>query len=180
MKNPFLIGKKIYLRPLEAADAEGNYPLWLNDHAVCEHNSHGLFPYTRDAARGYIAQSANDATKIILAIVDISSDRHIGNAALQSISMHHRSAELAILIGERDFFGKGIGKEACSLLMAHGFKALGLHRIHCGTSGSNVAMQKLAESLKMTREGCRREAFFKNGTFEDIIEYGIVKDEYYD
>ena len=31
MKNAFLIGKQIYLKPLEEEDLDGDYLKWLND-----------------------------------------------------------------------------------------------------------------------------------------------------
>jgi RimJ/RimL family protein N-acetyltransferase len=35
-------------------------------------------------------------------------------------------------------------------------------------------MQKLAEKLKMQREGVRKEAIFNNGIYHDIFEYGLL------
>ena len=46
--------------------------------------------------------------------------------------------------------------EAGSLLIDHGFNKLNLHRIHCGTSSENYAMQKLALKLGMSKEGEKR------------------------
>jgi ribosomal-protein-alanine N-acetyltransferase len=42
MKNPFLVGENIYLRPLDLNDLRGNYINWLNDSEVCKYNSHIL------------------------------------------------------------------------------------------------------------------------------------------
>ena len=38
MKNPFLLGEKIYLRGLNEKDINGNYIKWLNDSEVCKYN----------------------------------------------------------------------------------------------------------------------------------------------
>ena len=40
--------------------------------------------------------------------------------------------------------------------MKHGFEQLNLHRIYCGTSVKNIAMQKLAAALGFVQEGIRR------------------------
>ena len=45
---------------------------------------------------------------------------------------------------------------------------------------TNVAMQKLAEYLGMVLEGRRRQAAFKDGLWLDIVEYGVLLDEYLD
>jgi RimJ/RimL family protein N-acetyltransferase len=174
MKDLFLAGKHIYLQPLQESDASGNYPNWLNDEEVCRHNSHGDILYTKEMALSYIQSVQKNHTYKVFAICETSSDKHIGNIALQGISTKNQSAEFAILMGEKSFWGRGFSKEAAELLLAYGFNELKLHRIYCGTSEANIAMQRLALSLGMELEGRRKEAMYKNGEFLDILEYGII------
>lgn len=178
MSLPTLRGERLCLRPLCIEDAEGNYPHWLNDPQVTQYNSHGEVIYTKGMAKEYIASVEGSATAHVFAIVEHGSNRHIGNVSLQAINAKARSAEFAILIGEPDVYGKGVGYEAGRLLLRYGFETLNLHRIYCGTSSDNISMQKLALKLGMTYEGRRRDAIFKNGKFVDIIEYGILVREY--
>jgi len=174
----FLKGKRISLRALSETDADGPYIGWFNDTEVCRGNSHHVFPYTRAAALEYIRSAAQVRTSLILAIVLNDDQHHIGNIALQDIHPLHRTAELSLVIGERDQWGKGLAGEASQLIVAHGFNELNLRRIACGTFGSNVAMQKLALRLGMKEEGRRRAAVFKSGICEDVIEYGLLREEF--
>lgn len=174
----FLVGNDIYLRSLVESDAEGPYPTWFNDQEACRGNSHHVFPYTRDAAISYINQANQTHENLILAIVSREDDQHIGNIALQHIHPIYRSAELSIIIGEKQYWGKGVGKEAGRLICDHGFQALNLHRIGCGTFENNVAMQRLATYLGMVKEGVRRQAAFKEGKYIDVIEFGVLRHEY--
>jgi RimJ/RimL family protein N-acetyltransferase len=111
---------------------------------------------------------------LVLAVIDTNTEKHIGNISLQNINWIDRNAEIAFLLGEKDFWGKGVMLEAGQLLINHGFESLNLHKIYCGTSSDNSGMQKLAEKLKMEKEGIRKEALFKNGVYHDIIEFGIL------
>jgi RimJ/RimL family protein N-acetyltransferase len=172
-----LQGNTIYLRPLQLGDADGNYPNWLNDPDVCRYNSHGEILYTREMAKIYITDTVNNPSVSVFAICKIQNNQHIGNIALQQISAKNRSAEFAILIGEPSVHGSGIGFEASSLLFDYGFNTLKLHRIYCGTHSENIGMQKLALKLGMAQEGLRRDAIFKNSSFADIVEYGILYDD---
>lgn len=178
MKTPFLVGEKIYLRMLYQDDAYGNYINWLNDPEVCVYNSHHYFPYVYSSAQEYIQASWKNVNAIILAIILKENDEHIGNIALQKIDFISRNAEFAVLIGEKKYCGIGLAKEASVLIIRHGFFELNLHRIHCGTSVNNIAMQKLAAFLGMNKEGLRRDALFKHGKYCDIIEYGLLKKDF--
>ena len=174
----FINGKRVLLRTLEAKDLDGNYVKWFNDGEVCRYNSHHVFPYYRQDALQYI-KNVNKAKKdLVLAIVAKRSGTHIGNISLQKIDYLSRSAELAIIIGEKKFWGKGYGKEAAGLLIEHGFSQMNLHRIYCGTTADNIGMQRLALSVGMKKEGRRREAAFKAGRYLGIVEYGLLKKEW--
>ena len=131
----------------------------------------------RTAAEGaleYIRAVRARRDCLVLAVVLRDGDRHIGNISLQSIDPISRSAEFAIVMGDKATWGKGYGEEAGALIVAHGFRALNLHRIYCGTFESNQGMRKLAERLGMREEGRRRDAAFKDGEFVDVIEYGVL------
>ena len=44
MKNPFIIGKRLYLRPVSNEDVNERYLCWLNDSSVLELRSRKVFP----------------------------------------------------------------------------------------------------------------------------------------
>lgn len=177
---PFLEGKEIFLRPLSIEDVDGNYVDWLNDAEVCKFNSHHVFPYNKQRAEEYIKSVSLAKDMLILAIVAKKEKKHIGNISLQHIDFLNNNAEYAILLGDKDYWGKGIAKEASLLILSHGFTELNLHRIYCGTAAENIAMQKLAAYLGMTEEGRRKEAQLKNGKYNDIIEYGVLRKDFFE
>jgi RimJ/RimL family protein N-acetyltransferase len=149
-----LEAKRVYLKPLCLEDANGNYPSWLNDKEVCRYNSHGEVLYTKEMAVEYIKSVQNSSTCRVFAVC-LNSGKHIGNISLQDIK--DSSAEFAILMGEKEFWGKGYAREAGEVLLRYGFEVLNLKSVYCGTSLSNIAMQKLAKALGMedaSRESC--------------------------
>jgi RimJ/RimL family protein N-acetyltransferase len=172
----FLAGARARLRPLVSADVDGPYLAWFNDREVCRLNSHHVFPYTRTEALAWIAALSERPDALVLAIE--LDNRHVGNVSLQGIDPVGRSAELAIVLGDRSVWGDGIGGEAAELLVAHGFRALNLHRIACATVAANHGMRRLAERLGMTQEGVRRDAVWTDGSYHDIVEYGLLTGEW--
>ena len=176
--NGFLTGERIVLRKLEKADVQGNYSRWFNDPEVCKYNGHHRFPYGEDDLFRYVESLQGDSGRLVLAIVEAGTGIHIGNVSLQGIDYIDRSAEFAIVLGEKSSWGKGYSKDAAELIIAHGFSMLNLHRIYCGTSAENVPMQRLALAMGFSVEGKRREAIYKEGKYWDIVEYGLLRAEW--
>ena len=157
MKKPFLSGTNIYLRTIGKEDLSEKYRDWFNDPEICEFNSHHRFPQYDEDMLAYYESTIASHDNLILAICDKKSDAHIGNISLQSIDKTNQSAEFAILIGDKSFWGKGVGSEAMMLIVEHGFEQLNLHRIYLGTSVDNIGMQKLALGLGFKEEGRMRQ-----------------------
>ncbi len=109
MKNPFLIGKKIYLSPLTKEDISSEYINWLNDYETNAGNSHATIPNTYSKTLSYIESIENSKSDIVLSIRTKKDDEHIGNVSVQNINWINRSGEFAIIIGNKKHRGKGLG-----------------------------------------------------------------------
>jgi len=178
MKNPFLVGEKIYLRTITEDDLNANYREWFNHEDVCRYNSHHRFPHYDESMSEYYESVIKSRKNLVLAICDKESDAHIGNVALENIDHLNQSAEFVILIGDTAHWGKGKGSDAAKILIRHGFNELNMHRIYCGTSEENMGMQKMALALGFKEEGRARDSIFKNGMFKDIIWYSLLYGEF--
>jgi [ribosomal protein S5]-alanine N-acetyltransferase len=177
--NSIYEGKKIELAFFDEQFLENNdsnYYDWFYNPLVTKNNSHGLFPYSKTKQRKFF-DAINNGEIIVFAIIDKCTQTHIGNVSLQSLNYINRSAEIAIVIGETAFWGKGCGLEACHLTIEHAFNKLGLNRVWSGTLDTNIGMQKVFERLGFVKEGIFKEGSFQNGEFHDIIAYGITRDK---
>jgi RimJ/RimL family protein N-acetyltransferase len=177
MESSFIDGTIVTLRPLSLEDINDMYVSWFNDAEVCKYNSHHVYPYTIELAKEYVTKIRSEKRDLVLAIIAKDTGKHIGNISLQNIHPIDRSAEYAVILGDRDYWGKGVAGEASRLIIQHGFSTMNLHRIYCGTSTENVPMQKLAAKLGFREEGRRKEAMYKNGAFVDVIEYGLLRSD---
>jgi [ribosomal protein S5]-alanine N-acetyltransferase len=165
-----------HVRGLRESDLDGPYPSWFDDQEVCRFNSHGKFARTEAWFRDYLRSL--DAGHAIVWAICHERDGHIGNISLQELSLINRTAELAILLGDRRHWGRGVGKLAGAKLVEHGFRKVNLNRIYCGMAASNEGMKALAVALGMKQEGVRRSHLFLEGEWVDVVDYGILASEY--
>lgn len=170
------ISEDYYVRSLRESDFNETYLSWFENQEVCKYNSHGKFFKNEVWLRGYYDQ-LNQENQVVWAICH-QSDGHIGNVSLQNISFINRNAEYAILIGNTEHWRKSVSLKASLVLLEHGFQKLNLERVYCGTANPNIGMQRLALKLGMREEGRRRKHFYFNGEWADMIEFGILKDEF--
>jgi ribosomal-protein-alanine N-acetyltransferase len=172
----YALTDKYFVRALEERDLEGPYPTWFQDQEVCKYNSHGKFPKNADYFRAFYA-ALNGEDEVVWALCH-ATDGHIGNLSLQAISLIDRNAEFAVILGDKRHWGKGIGFAAAGQLLRHGFEKLNLTRVYCGTAATNEPMRNLALRLGMMQEGVRRKHMYLEGQWVDMVEYGVLKDEF--
>lgn len=165
-----------YVRGLRESDLDGPYPTWFENQMVCKYNSHGKFMKNAHWFRAFY-ENLNREDQVVWAICH-ADDGHIGNISLQGMSFINRHAEFAILIGDPNHWHKSVGLHAGRALLQHGFSKLNLERVHCGTAATNLGMQKLAIQLGMLEEGRRRKHLFLEGEWVDMIEYGVLREDF--
>ena len=102
----------------------------------------------------------------------------VGIIGLLSIDQKNKKAEYYVLMGNTDFKGKGIAKEASRQIINYGFYELGLNRIYLFTEVKNETAQKLFERVGFTKEGCLRADLFSHGKFVDRYVYSILKEDW--
>ena len=174
----FLENKKIGLRALREEDTEHGYRDWFNDSVVCRYNSHHRYVMTAAQLRAYVQRLQEDRSCLVLAIEDRASQVHVGNIALQQINLIDRQAEIAFILGEKEYWNKGYATQAAALLIDHAFYSLGLHRIYFGTAQNNTGMQRVGEKLHFQKSGVRRQAFYKNGRYWDLYDYDLLREDW--
>jgi RimJ/RimL family protein N-acetyltransferase len=167
----FLRGSSIVLTPLGATDVSESYLAWLNDPEVLRYRGPKAFPTTMAQLKTWIDELPNRGD-LVLAIRTVEGQRHIGNLALNAISSIHRNADLAIMIGAKNVWGRGYGAEAIELVTQHAFRAMGLHRL--SAQSPNPSFNAAVRKLGWNQEGVRREDFLLDGSFVDVECWGLL------
>ncbi len=102
----------------------------------------------------------------------------IGRVYLSKISRESDSLDLTrIYIGEKEYLGKGYGKEAMLLLLDYCFNTLNMERVTLDHYEGNPA-GKLYLDLGFKYEGIMRNAAKKDNKYYDLHLMSMLRDEY--
>lgn len=173
-----LHGDRVRLRAIERSDVPA-FVRWMNDPEV----RRGLLvfePLSTIAEERWVeglADRPNDRVYAVEAELE-GRWRHIGNVGLHGIDLHHRRAEIGIVIGEKELWGRGYGNEALVVMLRFAFHELGLHRVELEVFGTNTRAQKTYRTIGFVEEGVRREAIYQRGRFMDAIRMSILRPEF--
>jgi len=119
-----------------------------------------------------------DTKNINLGIALESTDELIGYAGICNISATNQSGEYYILIGNKDFWGKGIGTEVTTQVLNIGFKKHNFNRLMLTVSEPNIGGVKAYKKAGYKIEGRLRQACFRNNEFHDKLIMSILKSEW--
>jgi ribosomal-protein-serine acetyltransferase len=101
----------------------------------------------------------------------------IGSAGFVSLDNVNKNGEIAYwLIPE--FEGRGIITDCVRVLIKYGFTELGLHHIKITCNSENIKSVAIPKRLGFTLEGTLRQESFRNGDYNDMLIFGLLKSEW--
>lgn len=177
-KSAFMAGSQVYLRPLERTDLNERYLGWLNDPEVTRYLETGVFPTTMQDLEKFHAGVTGSSSEVIFAVVEQKSDEHIGNVKLGPINWVHRRAMFGIMIGDKRFWGRGVGEEVTRMMVEYAFHRLNLHRVSLAVFAEHEAGIRCYRAVGFKDEGRFREEMFVAGTYKDRLWMSLLRSEY--
>jgi RimJ/RimL family protein N-acetyltransferase len=161
---------------MSADDAE-QFTEWLNNPELTTNLQSYPSAITVDGERAFLDTASDEHN---YSIIDIETDKVIGNCGLMSIDTLNQTAEVGMFIGNQDYWNKGYGTEALTLLLDYGFKALNLHNVMLRVYAFNKRAIKAYEKTGFRHIGTRREALHRNLKKHDILFMDLLVNEFYE
>jgi len=161
-----IIGERVYLRKLTSDDASERYANWLNDPTV------NKYLETRSATvksvREYIEEKSADHNVLFMGIFDKATDLHIGNVKLEPIDLKKKMTVFGIMIGDKNFWGKGLGTEATRLISDYALHELKLDEVELGVIIDNVGACKAYERAGFKQVKLKPKSANHDGVMYDV------------
>ena len=133
----------VTIRPLREEDAYTSVK-WRNDPEVFKYTGNTYdHVITIESELNWIKKVMTSPTDYRCAI--IADGKYVGNIYLHDITRD--SAIYSIFIGEKEYWGKGIAKQASLLIIKHGFDSLNLKTITLKVRSVNTRAVSLYKSI---------------------------------
>ncbi len=171
-----MVGKKVYLNPLQ----ENDIPILANymndDHIKVYGRNCGSAVYEKqmkDKLEGY----QKDQTYVIFRE---DTNIIIGDISINSIDIYNRSGTLSIMIYGEENRRKGFGIESIQLMLKHAFIDINLESVQLGTWEFNKPAIHLYEKVGFKIIGRHRHRRIIGNKYYDEILMDIISQEYFE
>ena len=174
-----LRGERVKLVPLDERHVE-TLRCWRSDPEVMRYWITQATP-TPSEMRAWL--NRNHADRVLMWIVEDERGRSIGYIDLFNRDEANRKAELSLMIGERDVWGKGYAREALRTLLRHAFApvtagGLGLHKIYLSVFAENAAARRAYAACGFREDGVLRDDVCRDGSWHDQILMSVLEHEF--
>ena len=165
-----MVGKKIFLRPVKEEDVYGRWWQWLNDPEVTRYLNKGHEENTVEKQLCFFRKINNDKNAVF-AICDISTNAHIGTTGIHDMTFieNKKIGYFGILLGEKGYWRKGIGREAWTMVINYAFESLQLDLIETKIFYENLVSRHIAQELGFQSVRILKREFIKNSQAIDRL-----------
>lgn len=134
------------------------------------------FKPSMDQQREWCNRIAEDATRKdwIIAV----DGEEVGLVTLCKIDLINKRCEWAYYLGSPNVRGKGIGRNVEMNILEYVFDQMGLNKLCCEVFCSNELVIKIHQKYGSRIEGKRLKHIFKHGQYHDIVQMGILREEW--
>ena len=169
------LNEKISLKRITKQDLE-ILKKWRNDKEIWENNTQFTLLNIKNQIKWFSEITKKDTNRKMFLIK--YNQKSIGVCGLIHFDKLEKSADIAIIIGEKNFQKKGIGKICLKKLLEIGFNKLKLHRIVAEVLEHNSNSMIFFKKMNFQNEGTLRENLWRNGKWNDTEIFSILKSDF--
>lgn len=176
-------GERITLAPFDSRHLnDPSYLEWLNDIAVMRHigREEYLKPVDFETAKTYVEQTLSNPYCHFYAIHLNEGQEFIGTAKINykdSAGQAIHTADIGIMIGNRDYWNKGLAIETLHLVCRYAFDVLGARKLTAGGIAENTSILRAFRRIGFHEEGRMRKSVRIAGQYHDHVLFGCFPEE---
>ncbi|MCA0454424.1 MAG: GNAT family N-acetyltransferase [Chloroflexi bacterium] len=173
-----LFGERVTLRGITRDDLERQWE--FNNDVEVELAGGGDPPYPQSLARlqAEFDQNAGSGGRDGTSFAIEADGIYIGQCALFNYNDISHTCELGITIGDKDYWAKGYGREAITLLLDYAFRLRNIRKVWLQVHGNNPRAISAYKACGFVEEGRLRAHVWSSGHYVDLVQMGVLRDEW--
>ena len=177
-KHPQLETKRLILREIKIADAKDIFIFYSDEEVMnlYERSTHKTIKDTNKLIKRF-AKNHKERKAILWGITTKDSNLIIGVCGFNRWRPNRFVAQITFIVS-KEYWNKGISKEALDAVVQYGFEKMGLNRIEGMSLPENIPSIKLFKKLGFQEEGILREYAFFRGQFRDFKMFSLLKKDF--
>src|SRR5689334_2927513 len=171
-----LKGEKVTLRALTRDDMETQWRFSNDVEVELAGGGDPPRPQTLDEWKAWFDEHVGKEDKNHVSFAIEADGKMIGYCGLWRFDWTHRICWLGISIGDRDYWGRGYGREAVRLLLDYAFRLKNIRKV-CLTTSSNERAIRCYLACGFVEEGRMRAQLWSDGRYVDEVYMGAFREE---
>ncbi|MDO9486776.1 MAG: GNAT family N-acetyltransferase [Sphingomonadaceae bacterium] len=148
------------------------YVGWLRDPEVGRFLESRFAEHDMASTRAFVGEMLDSDRNLFLGIRSRALGRHVGNIKLGPIDTRYRTAEIGLMIGDREAWGKGLATQAIGAVADIAAEELGLRKVTAGCYARNIGSERAFVRCGFAIEGRRVAQVICDGEPEDLVVMG--------
>src|SRR5947208_10036123 len=102
----------------------------------------------------------------------------IGRCGLSGFNLTDRTCSLGIVIGDKEYWGRGYGRESIGLLLEYAFRYRNMRKVWLSTGSHNERALRCYRACGFVEEGRPRQQQWCDGQYIDVVYMGVLREEW--
>lgn len=172
-------GENLYLKEINISEIDDTVMAWFDDDELMKFYTSSKNKITKEKLLSSIEEGKKAENLYTYGIYINFTDKLIGTIKIGPIHFIHRTADLVVLIGDRNYLGKGLSVDAISLGNQLAFEKFNIRKLYGGMYESNIASIKAYTRAGWLIEGRLKGFYMVDDKNEDRILVSCFNPKYF-
>lgn len=172
-------GDRVYLNEIKESDITEDVMEWFADQDLMKFYTNSKQTITKKKLLHSIQEGKEKGDCFTFGIYTVDENIMIGTIKLGPINQVHKTSDLVILIGNRNFLGKGLSVDAIKLGNQLAFDEFDIRKLYGGMYESNIPSIKAYTRAGWIIEGRLKGFYWEDKKNEDRILVGCFNPKYF-
>jgi len=168
------MAKQLYIELLDENLISTEYLNWMNDPEVLKFTESRGKSYSIEDLKSFVSTMRLSKKDYLFGIYLTDSKKHIGNIKIGNINKEYSFADVGIILGLKEEWGKGYATIAINLVIDYAFNVLKLDKLTAGAYSDNIGSIKALKKVGF-RESSRYvyHHVYENSNI-DVLKFEII------